>query len=284
MGCWDVCCIICGNRCWSDGKDKTLKWMEQCMLLLADNTIIKNCREDSCNTTFAKYPVDPKDDRAYTAQPINRLFGYFEPIYFTNKGIFIHKPCYQFVEKELGIKLKYGDFPVRISLKNTNKYIPLHVDIDYKPISNYLHQFMEYDKMEEDGNKYMATNPLNGDVKNIRRIKRILSLLKLKKEKRTGPTASATFYKEGDIKLGNDNNFWIKRNGKWSIIKDEIVVRTYVFKKNYKHQKYINSIPQLGEFNDKLLFVKQFSIKNKQSTIEFIGTNETIARLEKYIN
>lgn len=278
MGCWDVYCIICGNTCWTDGKVTSRSWITHCILLLANNDVLRKCKEVSCNTTF----IQEKKTGAYTVQPVDRLFNYFDPVYFTNKGLFIHDACYKFVENTLGLKLKYGDLPIRLPMTST-KYIPQHIDIDYKPISNYWRQFIEYDRMTDDGNEYLASNPLSGNEKNIRRIKKILSLLKLKKEHRKGPTASATFYKNGDIKSGNDGNFWIKRNGKWNIIHDELIKRTYVLKKNHNHAKFINSIPQLGEFNTELLFVKKFSIKNRQTTIEFIGTSQTISKLEKYV-
>lgn len=277
MGCWDIQCIICGNTCWNDAKAISRKWMSKCMLLLANNDVLHKCKEVSCNTTF----VQEKKPGAYTVQPADKLFNYFDNV-FVNKGLFIHDACYKFVENTLGLKLKYSDLPIRLPMESA-KYISQHVDIDYKLISNYLRQFIEYDRMISDGNEYLASNPLSGNEKNIRRIKKILSQLKLKKEHRKGPTASATFYKNGDIKLGNDGNFWTKRNGKWNIIREELIKKTYILKKNHKHAKFINSIPQLGEFNTELLFVKKFSIKNRLTTIEIIGTYQTISKLEKYV-
>jgi len=278
MGCWDILCVICGNTCHNDFKKAELKWLEKGMLLLANNENAKDCKEVSCNITF----VTKDDKHTYSGQPNETMFNYLDPeVYYNNFGIFIHEACYKYVEQMIGIKLKFGDLPVRIP--KSKKYVANYIDIDYKPISNYFRQFIEYDRMYEDGNAYMAINPLKNDPKNTRMIKSILARLHLTKEKRTGPTASATFYEEGDIKLGNNGKFWIIKGGKWMQLNEELICRTYTFKKNNKHTKLINRIPQLGEFNTELLFVKNFSKNKNTITIDFIGTNKTLQKLGKYV-
>ena len=72
---------------------------------------------------------------------------------------------------------------------------------------------MEVEDMVRDGNWYMSQSPLNRN--NAKRIDKILSQYKIQTN-RVGPSASATFYDTETIKIGNDEVFWIKRNGKWT--------------------------------------------------------------------
>ena len=131
----------------------------------------------------------------------------------------------------------------------------------------------------------MLDSPLvSTNKKNIIRIKKIIQQLNIKKEKRPSPSVSATFYKNNEIKLGNDNFFWIIKNGRWNKIKDEVFKKTIIFdkkfNKNVKMLSIINKIPAIGEYNNEPLFVLNFKKTNKgEIQIIFIGIEKSINNL-----
>jgi len=280
MGCWDLFCFICGNPCWNglrglrDPRESKYNWMGKCVLLLCNNKIVKHCKEVSCNDTFYS------KNKLLIANDINnRYFSYFDQS-FHNHGLFIHESCYKFVYLALGIKLKYSDVPIREVKQYSYKY----VDVDYKPISNYWGQYMDYEKIFQENMEYILQNPLKSNALNIKRLKHILSQLKLKKG-RMGPTCSASFYKKGDIKIGNDNNFWIIKNGKWCKINIEILEKTYDIPTNKKtritkKEKILDQLPQIGEYSTKLLYIKSFEHKKNYDSFKIIGTANEIKHLD----
>ena len=95
-------------------------------------------------------------------------------------------------------------------------------------------------------------------IKNASRINKIIKQLKIKKD-RKGPTLSASFYKSGDIKYGNNDKFWINNKGKWSEMKGDIKSEQVEFNKSL-----INKTPQIGEYNTKPIFIKEFTVKKKE--------------------
>jgi hypothetical protein len=131
----------------------------------------------------------------------------------------------------------------------------------------------------------MLDSPLNSsNKKNIIRIKKIISQLKLKKDLRPSPSVSATFYKNGDIKIGNNNKFWFVKNNKWYELKEDVIKKKIIF--DYDNKLYkLNVLPQIGEYYNIPLFVKQCkNITKKNTMIEFIGTIKTITDLETKYN
>ena len=81
--------------------------------------------------------------------------------------------------------------------------------------------------------------------------------MKIKKG-RKGPTLSASFYKSGIIKFGNNNRFWIIKQGKWFEMKGKIKIK----KEELENKHY--KIPQLGESNTKPIFIKEFITEKKK--------------------
>ena len=126
------------------------------------------------------------------------------------------------------------------------------------------------------------------NTKNIKRIKKIINQIKLRvkvhkdslKINRIGPYVSASFYYENDIKLGNDNNFWKISHGKWIKINDKIIIKKILINIENKYINIIKKIPQIGEINNSLLFIKNYSFNNKKNiNIEFIGNEIMITKL-----
>lgn len=290
MGIFDVYCVICGcpfvnyakntDEYWKTlpymteilKKSKQYDWLEKPIMMLANNKNIV-CKGFKNSTDFFD-----KNKNIYEADANNLFMRYFSKIKddVANKGIVIHSDCHKYVEKILGKSITYGDIPTRVPVIPTKKqFIGRHVEIDYGPISEYQSQFFELDKLCKEHDEYMIESPLH-NVKNAKRISRILNMMHMKKA-RIGPTTSATFYKEGDIKLGNNGKFWQVSAGKWKQMNEQIYQKT--IKPDIKNYTKCEKIPQLGEYNNELLFVKSFIRKPSRLTV--VGTAQTIEKLER---
>ena len=297
MGCYDIYCFICGNGCKSVSTDELLetcinkndineiskntKWLNNCTLLLKNNKVIHNCKEISCNIGFKSIKTNKYYEslNVYSNNTIDlEQFNLSIKNYIENIGIFLHTDCWKFIKKNYNIKLEYKDLPIHLDKKNIYSYLP----INYNEISKYWQQ--NYQQMYLDNNIYMIQSPLKNNSKNINRIKKIINQIKLKQH-RTGPSVSATFYNKGDIKLGNNNNFWKISNGKWIEINENVIIKKINIKTNNKYIKYIQKIPQIGEVNNETIFIKnyEFNKKNKSIDINLIGTETTFLKLFKYI-
>jgi hypothetical protein len=314
MGCSDVFCIICGNSChYFDfrnynaeknefGNLKTKKmlnnylhWINKSTILTPNNEIHHDCINSDCSSSF----IDKDNKNEYDIGVYYNLFSYFSDKY-KNKGIFLHTDCWKYIKKTYNKSLVYSDFPD--NLITGRESIPS--TINYGEIIQYWGQDMNYRQMYLDNNIWMACSPLKKDKKNSARIKRIVSQLKFK-ENRTGPSTSATFYQNGDVKIGNNSKIFEKKFGKWVEMKIEIITKLYTIKKDVidklydKKQKFnyvpnlvsiINKIPQLGGCNNyynvkvKPLFINKFNIDKKNINIEFIGSEESIKYIDKIMN
>ena len=109
----------------------------------------------------------------------------------------------------------------------------------------------------------MCMSPLISTI-NAKRIDNIFKQLKLKKD-RKGPSLSASFYKSGIIKFGNNNKFWIINKNKWIEMKGIIKINKIELEK--KHYK----ITQLGETNTKPIFIKNFITEKKKHYVLIIS-------------
>lgn len=244
MGCWNCFCIICGCSFHDFIEDeKNTEWLNNCTVLTVDNKIVHNCSEVSCNVDF-----EDQQGNRYTLN-VNKLCDKF----YENCGTVLHTDCWNFIKKKVGIELTYAHLPI-IKLNFLNL-----LDINYFDITKYHKQEFDYEKLYQDKKQYYTISPLK-NTRSASRIKKIISQLKLKNDtKRKGPPVSATFYKNGTIKIGNDNYFWIINKGKWHRIstKPELVT---------KEVKLRHNIPSIGEYNTKPIFIKSID-KNKVTYI-----------------
>ena len=155
MGCWDVVCSLCAlplNSCSEECK----KWMSKCSLLLNNNKVVHDTQEIACNTDF----YDKKKKQNYTSL-----------LYFPKSFIVVHTDCWKFCKKELGISLKYSDFPFH-KISPNNFFV---IDgVNYKSISNYWEQYFRVDEYLKAG--YSLELP-------CKFIKNTISQLKIKKDR-----------------------------------------------------------------------------------------------------
>lgn len=247
MGCWDVMCSLCAlplNSC----SEKCKKWMFKCTLLLNNNNVVFDTEEISCNTDF----YDKKKRQGFTSL-----------LYFPKSFIVVHTDCWKFCKKELGISLKYSDFPFH-KISPNNFFV---IDgVNYKPISNYWQQYYNIEEYLKAG--YSLNSPSKNEFL-AKFIKNTISQLNIKKD-RIGPSISATYYKNNDILIGNDGKIWKINNKKWvkipDVISQKLSIKIPVTKKNQqlfeevcKYFSYayfqpkspiikkIAKLPQLGE-------------------------------------
>lgn len=218
MGCTDIFCAICGApyhdlRMYELQIRNMQKWLKKCVLLLPNGDIRRNCQEQACYGEF----VDKKGYSFVGSILKSNSQGFFDgSLGQSMNGIFIHEDCYKYVQKTRGIKLRYNDFPCIVDqLNKKSEYNCFNVS--YGNIEKYWMQDFDVITMFNDKNHFMIESPLKNE-KNAKRIDKVLNQLKIKrKDDRKSPNISATFFKEGDIKLGNDYNFHIIKNGKWML-------------------------------------------------------------------
>jgi len=288
MGCYDVFCPICGICVFIPKNDldkkytSKIKWIEKASFMTATNEIKKTCSEISCSNVFycAKKPHVKK---SY----ISVLYPH--RVYYDSEdnitGYFIHRDCYEFIKKKFKINIVFGDFyhSAKNKLTLNDHYV------NFGGVEKYWDQYFDWNKMIEDGNFWMAESPLK-NAKNAKRIVKIIKQLKIKAG-RSGPTISASFFADGDIKIGNDGYFWIIKNKKWTKIPEKPVIekikntipillrepigkdKYWVILKNKKWTKtkknpitkevkntinLMKKIPKIGFTNTKPIFIKDF--------------------------
>jgi len=270
MGCWDIYCFICGNSCHTlsediynefidaeEREDKVLlykikdlydktKWFNFCTLLLENNQVVHGAEEYNSSIDFYK-GRDHYEQISYGQCPNKKL-----------KCIFLHDDCYQYIKTKYGIELTFAHLPPYNS-KNRNLF-----NIKYGEVEKYQKQDYDFPQIIKDRKQYLCLSPLlNG--KNVTQINKNIRALNLKNDpKRKGPAVSATFYKTGDIKLGNNGMFWIISKGKWTEIKEK--PKRIKIKLN-NDTTPINKIPYVGHHNTKPIFLLSLGIlKNKKIT------------------
>jgi hypothetical protein len=301
MGCWDVFCITCGNPCHGmfgnfaktikeeyidpeiksslpqsskdkikrlkaskniiqelEKLDKNTQWMSNCSILLIDDNVIHDVSESACNIQFCK----GKFCATHMGKHIDKSEYSFKE--FGLYGIFIHTDCWKFIKKNYNIELKFSDLP-----KENNYSYGKNFNINYGAIEKYWAQNFEFDEVVLDKKQYLCSNPLKND-KNVSQIKKNIAKLKLKNDpKRVGPSVSATFYSDGDIRIGKNKKFWIKKNNKWSEINENIVNISFTIK---KEDKFLMKIPFIGMSNTKPIFIISSKYVKNSYKLELIMT------------
>jgi hypothetical protein len=225
--------------------------------------VIHGCIETACNVTFEK--------GNNTYEHITKLStGTFTDILGScnNMGVFVHDDCWKYVKNEYGIELKYSDFPIdRTKIKSYEKIL----NIDYGKIEAYWSQDFMFDLAYKKGQIYLCESPLK-NTESAKAIKKILSILKIKdKGSRQSPRTSATFYKNGTIKIGIDGNFWKISKGKWIKIQGEVKLsKVTVDVGDKRAMKKLNSLTQVGDICNGTVAVKSFEYDHKKKKIYLV--------------
>ena len=237
MGCSDIYCSLCGcpilqkstilDLCKENiYKKSDIYWLKDCYSLFSNNNLYKKAIVEDCDTYF--------DETEYK---------FFKHQYRFSQIIEVHKLCYNIIEKETKIKLKYSDFFLN---KKRGTYYLLDY-INYGIIKKYATQEFIWNIEELKNNiifKQLLLNPLKYKDNKTRLLK-LFKQFKIKPN-RKGPNISATFFNDNTYLIGNDNFLWKINNKKWTKV-DTIKNRLKINVNDNKFKKYV--IPYLEKFN-----------------------------------
>ena len=288
MGCWDIFCFLCGNRCheavytnevflqnieyYESGKadkifntyfkpiyeiyKKEPKLFEKKIKLLEKNTKwLNNCTFLCANNKIihdceeVSCSIDFKDKKNNIYK--NRTYYDDEGLY----GVFTHTDCWKFIKKEYNLSLNYSHLPINIHDSTRYKIFDF---INYGVIEKYWSQDFNFMKMIYNGNEELAYSPLKNNLVS-KNIKKIFSKLKIRTDtKRMGPAVSATFYKPNTYRVGTNGNIWKVKGNKWIECKDTIKMKLL---------NPIKKIVLVGDYNNRPIFI--LSMKKNKKTIEY---------------
>lgn len=168
-------------------------------------------------------------------------YKFFTHGYRFHQIIEVHKLCYNIIESEIKIKLKYSDF-----INNFNNSYQLNY-INYGIIEKYATQefIWNIEELKKNENlRQLLLNPLKHN-ENKTRLLKIFKECKIKPD-RKGPNISATLFKNNTYLIGNDNLLWKIKNKKWTKV-ETIKNRLKININDNKFKKYI--IPYLEKMN-----------------------------------
>ena len=277
MGCWDVYCFICGNPCHSMFNEelvtkdialkilyKKTKWMNRCTMLQINDNVIHGVKEMNCNNSFCK------NNKCITHLDMGK-----ENEITDKYGVFIHTDCWKYIKSNYNIKLKFSYLP------------PLSKNFKYGDIEKYWDQDFKFTNIVIDKKEYLCSSPLKND-KNISQIKKNINQLKIRNDpSRKAPLVSSTFYKDGDIKIGNNKKFHIIKKNKWIEINSNIIKIKFIFtmkELTKKQYNYIAKIPYIGEHNTNPIFILSLNkLKKEKYEVEFILLDNYKDELIKFL-
>lgn len=238
---------------------KMTNWLNNLTFLTVDNKIVHNIDDISCNITFEDNAGTIYVHNAY----VDTRNSEFKRQNDNNIGFVMHTDCWNFIYKEYGIKLKYGDLPVPNKIDDQDKIFGF---LYYGEIEKYWSQFLDFIEIVIDFKEHILSSPLNyGD--NVKIIKQNFNKLKIRKD-RPSPSTSATFYKNNTYKIGGNGNIWVVKNNKWiEFAKSKTYNEIYSID---KYKKMSSNLRFIGESNDKPIFVKSVNINKKDVEIKYI--------------
>lgn len=284
---YDVYCIICGNTNHNfdikknfynihdeiDDKnmikkikifEKKTKWLENIVFITSYDKIIHNVIGD-------EYNFKDTNGQSYHLTETRKRQD------LLNEGYFLHLDCWKYINNKYKIKLKYSDIPFNVIDKIRNKFLGIEI---------YYNQFFDFNKIISDEKYNICYSPLKDKTISLM-INKIIKELKIKNDsKRKSPNTSATFYKDNVIKVGNDGNFWMIKNKKWYLLKDEVNTYNLSFEikdkiYNDKLYKMLLKIPGIGEENDKPIFIKDATLNKKIYTVTILYNDDTKMIIKK---
>lgn len=259
MGCSEIYCALCGCPILQKStilqlcKEKIYKksdidWLKDCYSLLSNNNLYKKAIVEDCDEHF--------DETEYK---------YFSHKYRFNQILEVHKLCYNIIQDETEIKLKYSDF--MNSSRKKSMYLLDYVN--YGLIEKYTTQEFIWNMQELTSNKKLRElliNPLK-NKENKTRLLKIFKQFKIKSDRKGTnkfakriylptnlisqreikdcPNISATFFKNNTYLIGNDNSLWKIENKRWT--KVDTITNRIKFNKNIVSN--LEKICIIGSYN-----------------------------------
>ena len=177
MGCSEIYCALCGCPILQKStilqlcKEKIYKksdidWLKDCYSLLSNNTLYKKAIVEDCDEHF--------DETEYK---------FFSHKYRFNQILEVHKLCYNIIQDETKIKLKYSDF---LNNNPRKKSMYLLDYANYGLIEKYTTQEFIWNMQELASNKKLRElllNPLK-NKENKTRLLKIFKQFKIKPDRK----------------------------------------------------------------------------------------------------
>jgi hypothetical protein len=288
MGCWDIFCFLCGNRChgavytndvflqdieyYESGKrdnffkayfkpiyetykkepiifDKKIKLLEKNTKWLNNCTFLCANNKIIHDCEEVSCGISFRDKKNNIYK--NRTYYDEEGLY----GVFTHTDCWKFIKNEYNLSLNYSHLPINIHDSTRYKIFDF---INYGVIEKYWNQDFNFIKMIYDGNEELSYNPLKNKLV-AKNIKKIFSKLKIRTDsKRIKPAVSATFYKPYTYKVGENGNIWKVIGNKWIECKDTVKMKLL---------NPIKKIVLVGDYNNTPIFI--LNMKKNKKMIEY---------------
>lgn len=211
-----------------DLKKLNLKWLANIIILTKDKIINGNKIKYNYSGTFISKTKKKKLNRIRPEFEfdVTKLNWKWTAEYGMIQGLVCHKNCYTLLCKQFKKKFNFEQFhPYLNSFSLLNKYdsiINRYTGKQYFHFHNYLNNLDDFSRIERiiHNNKNLKIEKKNlnyilDPLKNKENAKRILKLWMpiIKKFKpiklRPSPSDSATIYKVGFKKIGNDGNMYI---------------------------------------------------------------------------
>jgi hypothetical protein len=235
------------------------QWVNKCTFLTITNEIIHKCIETNGNINF----INKITKKEYLHMSYEQAVFEKET---QNRGVFVHTACWQYIKNKYNIELKYSDL--------THPFINYYkvFNFNYGECEKYYEQIFDYIGVLYDKNEKILINPL--DAKHPV-IDKIFKLLQIKKN-RSGPSVSATLYKEGIYKIGENKLLWVKNNNKWVKYNDKDgKLEIYDIQMSNFNKNKLIKIPFIAEENTKPLFI----LSNNNNKYKILATSKTIKNI-----
>ena len=218
-GCFDAWCPLCGAPL--NGVDYQIEYLEEYMKENVNKDFIKILKSKSkwmnkITILFegkkAKHGFIETDCNVTFKNKSGETYNYLVE---EDKGIPIHTSCWKMVKEKLKINLEYEHFDLK-KFKKSNEYYP-YTGFNYTPIAKYWEQSFNLKKLQSKKSEwYLLFSPTENTTESKQNIKRILNNVKKlnkkqskEKKNRPSPSESATQFKEGTKKKGNDGKMYI---------------------------------------------------------------------------
>jgi len=266
MGFFDCYCTLCGapinginiiHEMNLTNKLPNINWLKK-FYILFDNNFISEPMEDPSGSVFnVIYSKSKSPSGYYLSMSYDNLFR-------SKVCLCIHCDCYKFIKREYGISLKFSHFPFHISGKRNYNYFAIKPE--FYDIHKYWFQSFRYKNIIHDKKEFLLDSPLR-NIKKANSLLKTFNKYKIRTNLRNSPLSSASWYKSGDIKIGEDDNFYKVKNGKWIKINYKLVEMKCILYDFYKKGKKVN----IDKVRNPKLYYKIYSKCYKNLLVRQIG-------------
>lgn len=175
MGYYEEACFVCGLPCCNTLEDKKYEWLEYCIGIdeYGKIDVLKyDGAGEFTNEHFETYHNN-------TIYQLHKL-GYMKNYNYLPRGVVCHEKCYIVLTTQLNYKINFNDIWPMYSYYENERYIKHNVEtfqscnndlkfLNYFPGNDYFEQYLDADKLIQDGYEWMLLDPMFNE-KNCSRI------------------------------------------------------------------------------------------------------------------